>query len=295
MNSGVSIGAIVVTHNRAEKLKITLQRYLESAIQKIVVVDNASMDVTPAYLAELEAIEPDRVVVLGLAKNCGGAGGFYHGLEYAKNNLNCDWLVLSDDDSYPAKNAIASFQKSDAARSTDTNIVAAQVLFPNGDLCAMNKPMEYPDTFSVLKNLFSGRSLLAVPDSSWGGESPRSVMASSFVGMFVSLSSLRASGVMPDKNYFLYWDDISFCMDMRNAGFNIVYYPDLIFYHDCPRRSGKITGTRFYYFVRNGFRTIGRMPVSLRYPAFFLKGLVWLWQSLRQGSIRYYFRALRDI
>lgn len=295
MSLKCSVSAIVVTHNRVDKLKYTVQRYLETSVRKIVIVDNASSDWTPSYLRELEREMPDRVAVLSLTENCGGAGGFYHGLAYAKRCLECDWLVLSDDDSYPAGDAIARFSGCDKPGPNDEKIVAAKVLFPTGDLCPMNRPMEDPTITMVTKNLLSGKSLLAVPDSLDSDAISRPVMASSFVGMFIPLKALRATGVMPSKDYFLYWDDISFCLDMRAVGFGVVFRPDLIFYHDCPRRSGEISGIRFYYFVRNGFRTIKKMPALIRYPAFWVKGMTWLLQAVRQGSIRSYIRALRDV
>ncbi|MCX2794487.1 hypothetical protein SAMN05660479_00768 [Microbulbifer thermotolerans] len=289
-----SIVAVVVTHNRIDKLKKTLQCYLKSPIQKVLVVDNASTDSTALYLKELECLESDRISVLSLEKNVGGAGGYYYGLEYVKNNWVCQWVVLSDDDSYPDINAIDRFQSSEMINSNYKQIIAAKVLFPDGQACPMNRPMANPTLSLLLRNFIARDSLLALSDPSCEGDRLKPVMASSFVGMFIPLEALKNSEVMPCKEYFLYWDDISFCLDMRAEGIMVNYCEELIFYHDCPRRSGKISGTRFYYFVRNGLKTIKKFPALIRYPALAIKGASWFLQSIRQRSFKIYLRALRD-
>ncbi|MCQ3830626.1 glycosyltransferase [Microbulbifer elongatus] len=295
MSSRCSVCAIIVTYNRVDKLKYTMQRYLETSVWKILVIDNASTDLTSSYLSEVESNVPDRVEVLRLNENCGGAGGFHYGLAYAKKYLDCDWLVLSDDDSYPAKDVFCRFTGVDGPYPGESQIVAARVLFPTGEPCPMNRPMEVPNFSLIAKNFLLWRSLLASDDSLGAAESRRPVLASSFVGMFIPLKALRITEVMPAREYFLYWDDISFGLDMRSAGVGTLFCPDLVFYHDCPRRPGKMSGMRFYYYVRNGFRTIQLMPAVIRYPAYCLKAVTWLLQAVRQGSIRSYMRALRDV
>ena len=290
-----SLCAVIVTYNRADKLRRTLQAYLNTPVQKIVVVDNASTDQTSDCLKEFLKLGAGRLVVVRLACNTGGAGGFYYGLKFVKDTLDCDWVVLSDDDSYPASGTIASFLDGVRHEGAQNSIVASKVIFPTGEPCKMNLPMEYIKLPSLFRNLIRGRSLTSAPPSLNSSGEPRSVMASSFVGMFISLDMLHSSNVMPRRDYFLYWDDISFCFDMRAAGADVKFYPHLLFYHDCSRSSGILTGERFYYFVRNGFRVIRKLPTPLRYAVAALKGTVWFFLSVRQNGFSYFRKALRDI
>ena len=81
--SSIGVAAVVVTFNRLGLLQRLLTRLRTlSALDTILVVDNASTDGTGEWLAELCAAEP-RVQYRTLPVNAGGAGGFHAGLQWA--------------------------------------------------------------------------------------------------------------------------------------------------------------------------------------------------------------------
>ena len=49
-----SIAAVVVTHDRLDKLTVTVARLLDQPVDHVIVVDNASTDGTAAWLATLD-------------------------------------------------------------------------------------------------------------------------------------------------------------------------------------------------------------------------------------------------
>jgi GT2 family glycosyltransferase len=97
--------SIVVTFNRLDLLKknIEMQMQQEFPMDKIIIVNNASTDDTIFYLRELEKINSDKIDVLNLKENIGGAGGFSEGLKYAFQK-GYDFFILMDDDGRPFDN-----------------------------------------------------------------------------------------------------------------------------------------------------------------------------------------------
>ena len=105
--------AIVVTHDRLDKLKVTVARLLDSApetLAHLVVVDNASRDGTRDWL---DSLGDPRLTVLGLRENTGGAGGFAAGMAHVRDRIDPDWTVLMDDDARPRPGALSAFHERD--------------------------------------------------------------------------------------------------------------------------------------------------------------------------------------
>ncbi len=98
-----SVWAVVVTHNRKEKLRDCLAALAgqQRPPDHILVVDNASTDGTSTMLDR----EYGGVEVLRLAKNEGGAGGFHEGMKRA-HMAGAEWLWLMDDDTIPDADAL---------------------------------------------------------------------------------------------------------------------------------------------------------------------------------------------
>ena len=133
--------AVVVTHRRLAQLQVTLPALLaapRAALAAVVVVDNASDDGTPDWLAT--QTDP-RLHVLRLDRNTGGAGGFEAGMRHAMAHHGPDWLVVMDDDARPDPGALAAFQALDL---DGWDGIAAAVRHPDGTLCEMNRPTLNP-------------------------------------------------------------------------------------------------------------------------------------------------------
>ena len=80
-----TIAAAVVTHDRLDKLRTTIERLLAEPVSHVVVVDNASSDGTAEWLASLD--DP-RLMVHRSDSNLGGAGGFSIAMQIARD-LSC--------------------------------------------------------------------------------------------------------------------------------------------------------------------------------------------------------------
>jgi GT2 family glycosyltransferase len=177
--------AVVVTHNRLAQLRVTLGRLLASppdVLAAVLVVDNASTDGTGAWLA---AQADPRLQVLALADNRGGAGGFEAGMRAAVERLDPDWIVVMDDDARPEPGALADFAAMDRS---GWDGLAAAVRYPDGAICAMNRPLRNP-----FRRGARGGHL--GPDDYADGAPVQAVDGASFVGLFLSRGGHRAGGL----------------------------------------------------------------------------------------------------
>lgn len=229
--------AIIVTYNRLDALKLTLESTLRQAFYKVVVVNNLSTDGTREWLDSLGdgKLDQERLITIHSKKNLGGAGGFHQGFHYAAEQLpQADWLVSFDDDAYPENGMLDTFNAADIP--SEVGAVAAAVYLPSGQISEMNRPSRNPfwhlDEF--LGASLKGRHGFHVDDSAYKETLPMEIDASSFVGFFLRLSLVREGHIgLPRSELFIYADDIIYVLEMRKAGFKHLFLPSLRFSHDC--------------------------------------------------------------
>lgn len=252
-----TLAAVVVTHDRLDHLRITLDRLLAEKVQHVVVVDNASTDGTADWLARQQ--DP-RLILHRSDQNLGGAGGFSVGLEIARDHTDADWIVAMDDDGRPEPGAFGAFHAMDLA---GWDAIGAAVFHPDGSICEMNRPYRNPfwKPGAFLRTLAQmplgrGRKGFHLADAAYGAESPvLPVDMTSFVGFFLSRAALKAAG-LPDPRLFIYGDDQLYTLQMRRRGLRIGFAPQVRFEHDTSARQGQ-SGVvlrpmwKVYYMYRN--------------------------------------------
>jgi GT2 family glycosyltransferase len=295
------LAALVVTHNRLEKLKVTVARLLSAppeALAHLVVADNASSDGTGAWLAGLA--DP-RLTVLELPENRGGAGGFAAAMAHARDALDPDWVVLMDDDARPAAGALAAFHGADRGGRDGW---AAAVRYPDGRICEMNRPWVNPfwHASAFLRAARRGRAGFHLPDAAYAAEAPSPIDGGSFVGLFLSRRAVARAG-LPDARLFVYGDDVLYTLGLSAAGGRLAFDPGLAWEHDCATFD---PAARFrplwkaYYYHRNLVLAYRRAagPVFFR-PALAMALRRWRRQAAAYGAeapayARVLDRAVRD-
>ncbi|WP_143787831.1 glycosyltransferase, partial [Oenococcus oeni] len=103
-----SVSAVVVTYNRLELLKQSvsaLQNQHSQTLKHIIIINGASTDGTKKWI-EQESKKDDKIIVLNLPKNIGGAGGFNQGIRAFIEKTNDDFVWLMDDDSLVTKDSL---------------------------------------------------------------------------------------------------------------------------------------------------------------------------------------------
>ena len=104
LTSTGSTAAVIVTHQRAELLRASLEQVVHQThpVQWVVVVDNGAED---AVRELVESMAGDRGVYVPSETNLGGAGGFALGFLTALS-LGADAVWCADDDGRPADHAV---------------------------------------------------------------------------------------------------------------------------------------------------------------------------------------------
>lgn len=231
----MKIVAVIVTHNRIEKLRITLTRVFAEQLDHVFIFDNASSDGTPEWLAQ--QLEP-RLTVMSSEQNVGGAGGFSAAMQRAVEEIDPDWIVVMDDDGRPKQGAIAEFRKSEHA---EWDAVGAAVLTPDGRVCEMNRPYRnpfwhFPEFIRTLTG--QGRQGFHLQDDAYAEDaSAVEIDMASFVGLFLSRKAVACSG-FPDARLFVYGEDQLYTLQMRRKGLRIGFIPQIRFEHDTAARQG---------------------------------------------------------
>ncbi|WP_291730887.1 glycosyltransferase [Leisingera sp. F5] len=279
--------AVVVTHNRLDKLKATVARLLDSPgheLAALVVADNASTDGTSEWLA---AQEDPRLDICTSTENRGGAGGFEMGMRRAMEQHAADWLVVMDDDACPAPGALAAFHA--RPRPLDTALAAA-VYFPDGQICEMNRPSVNPfwNPSVFLRTLLKARNGYHIPYTAYEAPAPMPIDLTSFVGLFLPRRMVEAAGY-PDPGLFLYGDDVIYTLGLRRRGETILFDPALRFEHDCSTFQNDRHRVfrplwKVYYAYRNGLMMYRRAAGLLFWPLLLVVLLKWRLTARRYGT-----------
>lgn len=233
------ICAIVVTYNRLELLKLTIEKLLKQArkIDEIIVINNASTDGTQEFLEEIK----DQVTVESLSENLGGAGGFSAGIKCAYEK-GYDYFWIMDDDTIVKEDSLEMLEAG-LERFSDKKIgfLASNVLFKDDKPCIMNVPHLYKEEWNE-----------------YAGEGYLRLNAASFVSVLVSREAVKEVG-LPIKEFFIWGDDIEFT-ERISSKFECYFVAKSIVYHymnenkgvdlinECPARVN-----RHFYDIRNKF------------------------------------------
>ncbi|WP_412552930.1 glycosyltransferase [Shimia sp. MIT1388] len=289
--------AVVVTYNRLEKLQETVARLLDTpvdALEKVLVVNNASTDGTGDWLA---AQRDPRLIVEHMSDNLGGAGGFEHGMRLVTETCDPDWIVVMDDDGRPAAGTFERFQDLDVSQ---WEALAAAVYYPDGAICDMNRPSRNPFWHGkvFLRTLFGrgGRDGFHITPEDYQG-APKQIDVSSFVGLFVSREAVAKIG-FPDGRLFVYGEDGLYTLTLSKSGGRIGFIPELRFEHDCStfgdddRRFRPLW--KIYYYHRNLLMLYREASGWFFVPLLFVVLPKWLLKTRHhKGEQRAFLRLLR--
>lgn len=289
--------AVVVTYNRLEKLQETVARLLDApadALEKVLVVNNASTDGTGDWLA---AQGDPRLIVEHMSDNLGGAGGFEHGMRLVTETYDPDWIVVMDDDGRPAAGTFERFQAIDVSQ---WDALAAAVYYPDGAICDMNRPSRNPFWHGkvFLRTLLGrgGRDGFHITPEDYQG-APKQIDVSSFVGLFVSRDAVAKIG-FPDGRLFVYGEDGLYTLTLSKSGGRIGFIPDLRFEHDCStfgdddRRFRPLW--KIYYYHRNLLMLYREASGWFFVPLLFVVLPKWVLKTRHhKGEQRVFLRLLR--
>ncbi len=292
-----TVGIVVVNWNGADQSRRCLRslRGLAYTNHKVCLVDNGSTDGG----ADLLKGEFPEVDLLTLPSNRGYAGGCNAGIAWAREaGMRYVWLLNNDTTVHAESLQALVTWAEELRRLGQQSILAPKILFSDA-------PSKIWSAGGYLLRPSLKGEHLGIGEHEERFDTPRQLEWASGCALFFSVATADMIGPM-DERYFLYLEDVDWCLRARHRGVPIWYVPSARLWHD-KSRSVRSLDSRIvrYYSYRNfyllGFARsglFGRLWFSLHLAVTFCKvGLrVLLFPSYRRNP--YYHartRALVDL
>lgn len=251
----MNIDVVVVTYNRLEKLKTTLDCYRNQSknFRNLILINNCSSDGTFEFLEEWKKEEASfNKIIINTEKNLGGAGGFCLGQKKALE-LEADWIFVADDDAYPQIDMIEEFLLFSQREDIDNYAaICGTVLYSDNSIC-------YEHRCHLLKRW---NSIVKIPSKSEEYKAEKFEFdLLSYVGSFINAKAMSRYGTA-NPDYFIYFDDTEHSLRIKKYG-KIICVPNIKIVHDDRTAVSNINPNiivswRDYYSVRNRYHMVTR-------------------------------------
>ena len=209
----MKIAAVVVTYNRIELLKESIQslRSQTHNFDEIIVINNSSTDGTLNWLQT----QTDLTVIT--QENLGSGGGQHTGIKYAYEN-GYDWIWCMDDDLVVYPNCLQTLV--DFLNKDNLKIGTLQPLKQSDPNGIVHHGAEYIDlnTFSILDIFDKAKNLGYFITNSF-----------CFEGVLINTSIIKKVG-LPRKDFFITNDDREYAMRINSLlpKYNILLYGEVL-------------------------------------------------------------------
>jgi GT2 family glycosyltransferase len=224
------------------------------ASHRVVLVDNASSD---GSAAAIRGRHPS-IRVIENKENLGFTGGNNAGIRHALEN-GADYVWLLNNDTIVDRNALSALVEA-AESDPDAGIYGSKIYYDSN--------REVLSFAGATIDWRSGRSLhigRGEPDRGQY-DAVRDVERVSGCSMLVRKEVCGRVGLL-DDDYFLYAEDLEWCVRARSAGYRCVFVPGSKVFH---KEAASVKGADgrgtlfFYYNTRNFLKTIAKHH---RFPA----------------------------
>lgn len=199
LNSTGSTAAVIVTHNRVELLRASLEQVVgqNHPVQWVIVVDNGADKAVKQLVDDLAG---ERAVYVPSQTNLGGAGGFALGFLTALS-LGADAIWCADDDGRPADETVLK-ELYRVAEANKLHEVSPAV-------CNIDDPGAL--AFPLRQGLVWRRRMEELEGDFLPG------IASLFNGALISAGAMEIIGV-PDYRLFIRGDEVEYHRRLVNSG-----------------------------------------------------------------------------
>jgi len=221
--SALDLSIVIVSFNTRELTRRSLksiEEYASGISHEVFLVDNASSDGSANMVAEAFPW----VHLIRMKENRGFAGGNIPGMERAKGR----YVVLLNSDAFLADGVLAK-TISHMEKNPEIGVLGCKLTNPDGSLQPSARMLPGPLNkvlhITGLAARFPGSKFFGRVDFSWCDHSePQSV--GWVVGAFFMIrrKTMEEIGFLDDR-YFLYFEEIDYCLTARRAGWDVVFYP----------------------------------------------------------------------
>jgi GT2 family glycosyltransferase len=285
----MKLSVVILNWNTRDLLRDCLAaigRNSPGSSYEAIVVDNGSTDGSPAMVRA----EFPRARLIETGSNLGFAGGNNVGLRAARGEYRL--LLNSDAEVQPgALDRLTDYMD----RHPRAGACGAQLVYPDGRLQPSGS------TFITLRTLFFEQFLLdkAFPRSSlfaehflsdWHYRARRNLDALSGACLMMRTACLRKVGLL-DANYFMYCEDVDWCLRAARAGWDRTFLPEarVLHHHGASSRSVRAemvaiyNRSRCYYFRKFYGIETARQAQRLMIGGARFRRLLWSLKATRGG------------
>lgn len=238
MISEVYISIITVNYNGMEdtcEMIDSLKKYLHTLSYEIIVVDNASINDEASIIRE----KYPEVICLRSNINLGFAGGNNIGILEAKGK----YILLLNNDTYIEDNSLLNLTKF-LDLNPSAGAVSPKIKFADSDIIQFAGYT--PLSQITLRNKLIGFGEVDLKQYDKAHVSPFLHGAA----MMFRRNVIKQAGLMPEI-YFLYYEELDWCEQIKKHGFELWYEPLAEVYHKESRSVGQGSPLRCFYLTRN--------------------------------------------
>ncbi len=219
----------------------------------VYVVDNGSTDES---IEKLDAYQLSAISykLIKNGQNLGFAGGNNVGIKKALED-GADYLLLLNNDTLVSPDFLAELVQT-AESEARIGIVGPKIYFTEEQI-ANNRKQERKIWFGGGKlNWLKTKGHHAnygVSDADVSSNSKFQILDSEYITgccLLIKRTVIERIGLL-SEDYFLYYEDVDWCLKAKKAGFRVVYVPGAHIWHKVSRSAKPGSSSYVYYHVRN--------------------------------------------
>lgn len=234
-----SIAAVIITHNRKEKLSECLESLFRStrALDEILVIDNASTDGTAEHLLNrfpsVRLISPGKNLLVSAAANLG------------IRSCSSDYILVIADD-----NTVDEAMVEELVEQTEhfgAGIAGPKMFFRDDPQRLWSVGARISFTTGICRHRAAGQIDHGQCDDVWEPDSIHNAL-------FLARWALKKIGGFDESNFPMWNEEADLCTRARRAGVRVITVPSARLWHDVDSRAEAIRVGSRDFGVENPFR-----------------------------------------
>lgn len=238
MKTKALVSVITVNYNQPEmtrELITSLHKQTYRHLEIIVVENGSPTRAVNPYEASFQNVR-----IICSSRNLGFAGGNNLGIAQAKG----DYLFFINNDTVLQAQAIEKLLEV-FEQSPQTGAVSPKIMYYDAP-----ELIQYAGFTPICR--YTGRNQLigAMEEDRGQHDKARTTAFAHGAAMMISRRVLNKVGPMPES-FFLYYEEMDWCEQIRRQGFQIMYEPGAVIYHKESLAVGQDSPLKTYYMSRN--------------------------------------------
>jgi len=217
----VRTAVVMVNYNNSDDTSACVNSFSELANQPpIIIVDNDSQDNSVTRIGK----EHPNLTIIGLDQNVGFGRGINVAVKWALRNTSCEYILVLNNDTLIEPTTLVGLERT-LAEHRNVGIAAPRIAFTE-----KRETLWYGGgEIDWKRGAGTAPGVLGRIDSKMA-LTPRQIDFASGCAMLVRREVFETIGGF-DQRFFMYEEDLEFCLRAMEAGFAIQYVPEALMYH----------------------------------------------------------------